>query len=401
MRYLIKRSLLLKFEHFFLSEFEKVDSQNDISLFEGRSSALLLNSILCLNNEVLDRSVYIDRNIEFIVGVLEKKTIINTSYSNGLAGLGFCLNYIQKKNLSNFDLEDILTEIDQAVKVSLSEYVERNDFDLLHGALGIGCCFLYRKNSINIIEHLIDELEYSCEKNENEYKWHQYDKYRSKKYVYDFGLAHGNVGILYFLAKTYKHGIKKEKCKNLITGILAFYKNNLQESNKSGSFFPNFKGVDNYDQTEASYSRLAWCYGDLGILYSMNLISKWISDKELENFSEYLLIQTTKRKDYKSTLVKEAAFCHGSSGLAYIYFKMYLKTGNSLFMCTSKYWLKETMAYSNEKNNMSVDYFNVSKKSNANSSSIGLINGLAGVGAILTTIANPTLVDWDEVFFLS
>jgi len=59
------------------------------------------------------------------------------------------------------------------------------------------------------------------------------------------------------------------------------------------------------------------------------------------------------------------------------------------------------MAYSNEKNNMSVDYFNVSKKSNANSSSIGLINGLAGVGAILTTIANPTLVDWDEVFFLS
>lgn len=397
-------NIMPKLEKYFYEDFIKELPQNNISVFGGLSGTLFLNSVLCLNNKTLDRSVYIDKNIQFIIDMLEKTVSVSSSFSNGLAGFGFCLDYIQKNKLSNFDLEDLLTEIDKTVEVGIKQCVERNNLDLLHGALGIGCYLISRKHNEKIIDYLINVLEKKSIKKGNEIKWQRYDEYRSKQYVYDFGLAHGNAGILYFLGKAYKNGINKNQCYSLINGVISFYKNNLQDPNKSGSYFPNFKGVENYEGgAKESYSRLAWCYGDLGIFYTINLVSKWISNEKLEKFSVQGLIQTAKRMDFQNTSVEDPYFCHGTSGISYIYSKMYLKTGKRVFKDASKYWLKETFSYSSHENKISANYFSKSttplelEKNN----SLCLLDGLGGITAVLSSLNNPKSTDWDEVFFLT
>lgn len=395
--------IVFQLEEYFYGDFETEESQKSIALFGGRSGTLLLNSILCLNNSKLDREVYIDKNIEFIMGVLEAEPQLHTSHSSGLSGLGYCLDFIQKNSLSAYCLNDLLKEIDFSVKKHIHEYIQRDDYDLLHGALGVGCYLMFRESHLREVEFLVQALENSLVKDIDGIRWKQFDEFRSGEYVYDFGLAHGNAGILYFLAKAYQLGIRKQACKNLIRGLIKFYKSNLQNPQEVGSYFPNFKEVDKYDKNSLfARSRLAWCYGDLGILHTFFLVSKIIGDASLEYFAINLLKEVSKRCNYKETLVSDAGFCHGSSGAAYIFHKMFRATNEEAFKTSSDYWHKVTLDYTQvNSSKISGNFFKITEQSKG-SNHLSLLDGVAGIAIVLSSQSKKSHEsDWDYIFFLS
>ena len=92
-------------------------------------------------------------------------------------------------------------------------------------------------------------------------------------------------------------------------------------------------------------SRLAWCYGDLGIAYTIYQASKTFKNIQLTQHAYKILIDTTKRKTQDNTLIFDAGICHGTSGVAHFYYRLWKETSDIRFKSACDYWIKNTIQF--------------------------------------------------------
>ncbi|WP_299211116.1 lanthionine synthetase LanC family protein [uncultured Dokdonia sp.] len=391
------KKIIIEFEHFFSQDLSTHINEGNVGLLSGRCSLLFSNAILCLNNETLDRSIYIDEHIEYIIETLDENSNLFVSLSNGIAGVGFCLHYIQENNLSEYDLEDTLEEIDEILEDTMYETGQNeNNFDPLHGSIGIALYLIKRKKYFSSIAILVQKIYDKIIKDEHEFKWQTYDQFRTKKMVYDFGLAHGNASLLFFLSKCYNHNINSDLSKDMMYNIISFYNRNEQKIEETGSIYPSSISVESYSSNKQSFSRLAWCYGDLGALHALFFAATSLEDKLLIKHFKDLIIQTTSRKEPAETIIKDACFCHGSAGLAHIYSKLSKKIDDYRVKEAATYWLKETLGYKK-----SDDVFFSLRDDVENINYMSLLDGVTGVSSVLCSIDNIKIKEWDSFLLLS
>lgn len=80
--------------------------------------------------------------------------VSDISYSNGLSGVGWLFSYLISEKV--IDVEDsFFNEIDNQIHKNLHIYLNSNNFDFLHGAIGIGMYLLERKTH-SLIGLIID-----------------------------------------------------------------------------------------------------------------------------------------------------------------------------------------------------------------------------------------------------
>jgi lantibiotic modifying enzyme len=376
----------------------------NISLLSGISGTALFLSIVY---QIDKQEIYKEATLKLLaqtISNIENAESILATHCDGIAGWGWLLNYLKKAEIVGTEYDEYLQEVEFVLESSLSEYLENLDFDLLHGAMGLGLFFLERQR-LDLVANIINALEGACIKSEREFKWKRFDKYVLKEDIYDFGLAHGNAGILYFLNKCYGQGVLPELCKEMITGLCQFFLNNIQESEIHNSYFPSSVKTADYatPQQHANNSRLAWCYGDAGILYTLLSCAYSINDEQLKEICIALLINTTERRSGIVTKVTDAGLCHGAGGLALIFLKLAKLTGKKEFHQTAEYWISSTLEMGSDVQKGAAGYlFDMGKAG-------WLINydyltGLTGVGAILLTFIdkdNCQAADWSECLFLN
>ena len=93
--------------------------------------------------------------------------------------------------------------------------------------------------------------------------------------------------------------------------------------------------------------------------------------------------------EIKHSGVEDAMFCHGSSGVLFIFYKINKLHQHSDFQNAINNWLEKTLI------DIKFDYkFVLSDGSNQ---SINILEGVAGIGLVLTSIYNGTS-DWDKYF---
>ena len=113
------------------------------------------------------------------------------------------------------------------------------------------------------------------------------------------------------------------------------------DHDKYGSFFPY---ITIESSESLSKSRLAWCYGDLGIattLYQAGITfdrQDWVT-KSLEIFR----FAAVWRRDLEGNMVNDACLCHGSSGIGHIFYRMWYNTKISEFKEAADYWFEKTL----------------------------------------------------------
>lgn len=130
-----------------------------------------------------------------------------------------------------------------------------------------------------------------------------------------------------------------EKTFHLLNGAIRYLLNNQLDASLYHSTFPN--GV--IESESPSNSRLAWCYGDLGIGMALYLAGKTTNNINWESKALEVLLRTTKRRTDDLTLVVDAGLCHGAVGIAHIYNRMYGYTKNIIFKEASDYWFSKTL----------------------------------------------------------
>ncbi|WP_298223354.1 lanthionine synthetase C family protein [Flavobacterium sp.] len=346
--------------------------------------------------------------IDHLLDILYKSENLLPSYCGGIAGLGFLLDNLKEQNvLYDAEYDDILEEIDSVLEDMFKVEIEEDNIDMLHGALGIGLYFIKRKNERNVLE-IINFLEKTAIKKDNQIYWKVFDKHVEKDFFYDFGLAHGNAGILYFFLKCIKHNILIDKSKAMAREMIIFFTQNTQTlSSDIYSFYQYKIEVSAFDDSEykPTNSRLAWCYGDLGILHTLLIASKILEDESLEKYAIEKLYHVSDRLSEREITKHDmdAGFCHGTGGVAFIFKNVYELTKDVKFLPTIDHWTKKTFEMKDIKSH---DGFNILGYSfpvfEDTTQNVTFLEGLAGVAASnLKYLSKKPLVFIEEAVFLT
>lgn len=387
---------------FYTKEYKGYSTSQAFSLLSGQAGIVLLQAILYQGTKNEDYKKLIHDGIDHITGVIENSERPLSTFCGGLAGLGWLMIYLNKNNIIDIDAEEYLEELDELLDIEIDRMLHTKNFDILHGAMGLGVYFI-KRNKENSVIKIINALIADKQDMNPGIAWSRFDAHTKKEYIYDFGLAHGIAGNLYFLGKCYKAGIMQEKCKELIDGCVEFYMNNIQpESDTPESFFPNSIIAKHY-KTEAQQvqlSRVAWCYGDLGILHTLLLVSIWLEDKMLKDKVLNMLLKVAERRSVPESLINDAGFCHGTVGNCYLFKNIYKLSGNAVFLETADYWLEQTLNFCRNESSSVCGYL-FFKGDKGWAPQTDILSGIGGIGIVLADYTYAVNSDWNECFFLS
>ncbi len=340
--------------------------------------------------------------IEDVFESVQNKELYPT-FAGGVAGLGWTLEHLSKNDILEIDINETIGELDEYLYEYMLKEISLGNYDYLHNAGGIALYFLSRESSPSsnaYLEEYVDILaDHSVVDNQG-VKWisEVHGKDNEKAKVYNLSLSHGIASIVAILSKIYQRGINKEKTEMLLNGAINYILANQFSIASSNSYFPNNISLDG---DKGVSSRLAWCYGDLGISVALWNASKVLEDKELENESLKILLHASKRRDLQKNYVIDAGLCHGTAGIAHIFNRMYINTGREEFKDALEYWFDETLKMARFEDGLAGFKAWWTEKYGGWVNQKGFLEGIAGIGLALISAISDIEPAWDECLLLS
>ena len=147
-----------------------------------------------------------------------------------------------------------------------------------------------------------------------------------------------------------------------------------------GSFFPSFP-KDCMD--EIRKSRLAWCYGDLGVIFALINIGEALQDVDTTDSAlKMAVVCADKRRGVPDNMVYDACICHGASGVAQAFSALYRKTGYDKFADAYSYWRTQSLKMGVYENGH-IDFRNYDVTNRNWRKTNSFLEGNAGVGLML------------------
>lgn len=380
-------------------------NEKQIGVLDGLSGIALFQFYY---SKYLNVDEHADLGIEIITNCIAK---INEGYKyptfcSGIAGSGWVLDHLEQEGFITVDNDLLLSDLDQFIYELLISDMNEKKYDFLHSSIGYAFYFLNRykntksnslKNKYNeiLIEfiHLLEEI--SENENENELKWESELNMDTKERGYNFSLSHGMSSIIGILTKLYEFDEFKNITEHMLKGAINFLISFKNKKEDSLSLFPSWVSKNEL----ISYnSRLAWCYGDLGVGLRLLYASKVLNDKELECEALKILKYSAKKRKKEESLVKDAALCHGSFGNAQIFNRIYKETKDSIFKDAAIFWIQDGLDLA-----VHQDGFAGYKRWTPEGwySDISLLNGIAGIGLVILDHISDFDSNWDECLMIS
>lgn len=317
------------------------------------------------------------------------------SYCSGFSGVLYLFQTLKTHQFIEIDTSDIESQIDEYLEVNIDADIQHSTYDFMHGSLGVGLYYLKAAKRNDIIEKIIAFLLKSAQiDTEKETISWQTNIMGNKLIAENISLSHGIPSIIVFLTRLLNTNHDSTKIRELLLGAINYVLSQQIDFDQYGSCFPTFP--KNTHPIERS--RLAWCYGDLGIALSLKQAGTALEDSNLVDKSIAILLKNSKRRDSKDTLINDAGICHGSAGVAMMYRRMFKDTHIPEFKECHEFWIKETLnhakfndglcGYKNLVNDQwTIDY--------------GLLSGVSGIGLVLMSYLFDDEQLWDELFLVS
>lgn len=267
------------------------------------------------------------------------------SYCNGLAGFGVGLMQLEQDGFV-CGANASLCDYDDVIHYELKRELSLNRHDFLHGFIGLGFYFLKRykngyKDNMKSLLCIVDYLWCNVEVRNGSLRWKLNE---APDKIYNISLSHGMSSTIILLCEIYKLDcvgyVYKNKIKKLIEQATIYILRQKQNPHSNGSYFPSMS----LDCSKNTYSRLGWCYGDLGISICMLKVGEILNDEQIYALAiEVLRYTALYRRDLLKNQIYDASICHGASGVAMIYEALTKKWGLSEFESAVDYWRRVTI----------------------------------------------------------
>ncbi len=318
-----------------------------------------------------------------------------------IARLGWLLVNLDSNDFLETDVNEFIDKSENKVLFEkVLDFLKNDNYDFLHAALGI-IQYFWSKNDIEsrfYVSEFVDEFAEKAERaKDNELKWLSTLDIRTKTKGYNISMSHGLASIIAMLSKIYKQGINQDKTKYLLEGAVNYLLQQKLPDGKYISVFPNF-GIES--MKNLAPSRLAWCYGDLGISVAIWHASQALGRKDWEEEAIRILLHSARRRDLKENNVIDAGLCHGTAGIAHIFYRMYGYTGVEELKEASEYWFGQTLKMARFEDGLAgYKAWHGLDKGWINEP--GLLEGIAGIGLAMISAVSDIEPAWDECLLLS
>ncbi len=337
------------------------------------------------------------------LNAMQSKNTISYSFCEGLSGVLWALNsfesdeYIAKNAIDNYLVNICMQGLGD---------LKSGNYDYLYG--GLGPCLLSLSNPNDVtssffladVTKALGNISVKSKKT-GLYKWTTYDSvYKSE--VFNLGLSHGIPSIISILSFIYQTGIEKELCLELLTGSISWL---LEQKlpRGSSSIFPNLVVTETINYPEPS-SRLAWCYGDLGVARSLWIAGNATKNELWKKEAVDIMLHASRRRALKENRVFDACLCHGSAGIAHIFNRFYQDTEILSFKEAAEYWYQITLDLARFEDGIGGYKRFLPKNENEPArwiNSASLIDGSAGIGLALLAAISDESPKWDRCLLLS
>lgn len=332
---------------------------------------------------------------------------IRKTFCVGLAGLGWMLQSLVNLNYLELE-EDTFIEIDDILEKWMFEKISDGDYDFMHGATGAALYYLKRINSskeyaTQITSEYTKLLLSKAEQHSSDsiYWKRTLDLKPGYPDRVDLGLSHGLPSILVYLCKVYEKGILQELIYPQIK-YLSNYILFLENKDHSKGFFPTAVRLEkNGIIAGTSASRLAWCYGDLGVCISLWHANKILKSSFLADFIMKVLTHSAGRRDLNANGVKDAGICHGSAGIAHIFKRFFHRYQDEYLLDAANYWYDVTLKMSVHEDGIAGFKALASNDGPRWIKDFGMLEGVGGIYASLKYARDESEPIWDEMFLIS
>jgi len=376
---------------------QRLASEEDVSLYSGNAGTILL----LILHSLWTKGTLDDRLEEQVQRLLDMSLAVQSNtLAGGKVGIYWLFSYLaREKGLLDDSLrEEICHDLPYLQELSLAELKEGH-WDVLHSAMGTAYVSLYNYSPAyqTYFEMFINELNNIAARNGTTGMFPNYD-YKDgvfKDTEVNLGLAHGIPSMLKFCIGCYEKNICRQDAYSLGRKIVDFLISHTN-ADRTHCYFPSVYSVNNAHDLR---SRLAWCYGDLGIGIVLYQAGKIFDDQEIVDFALDILKHTTSRKTEAQSMVYDAGFCHGSAGVAHMYNKIWHYTKDPLFKNAADFWIQKTLDFAVHHDG-AAGYKAYSPIDRSQESAYNLIEGAAGIGLVLLSYLTGDF-SWDYCLMLN
>jgi len=362
-------------------------------------------------SKYLDIDDHADIGVEMLTDCIDK---INEGYSyptfcTGIAGAGWVLDHLEQEEFMDADNDDLLPELDQYIHTFMVTDMKNGNYDFLHGAIGYAFYFLNRYRNtksdelkqkyVGFLDEFLGLLEdLSEDAGDGKIRWESELSIETKERGYNLSLSHGMSSIVGILTKLHEHDPFRERAEVMLKGAIKYILSFKTKKEDPFSIFPSW--VTDKKDDEEGQSRLAWCYGDLGVAMRLWFASKTLVDEELGNTALEVLKHSAKRTAVEDSLVRDAGVCHGSYGNAQMFYRMYKETGAQEFKDAFEFWIQDGI----DRGTFEDGYAGYKQWKGMDKSwepEVSLLEGIAGIGLTILDYLADYDTNWDECLMIS
>ncbi len=375
------------------------------ALAGGNAGHALLYSYLA---EATGREEYAEtaeRHLDEAVEALATEPM-GASLYGGFSGVAWVAEHLQGRLYESEEGEDANEEIDQAL-AELLDHPWTETYDLIGGLVGFGVYALERisRPSARLcLERTIDRFADLAERRENGHvTWFtppeqlpDHQRETSPNGYYNLGVAHGVPGVIAVLGGAVAAGI--ERAQPLLEGAVEWMLASQYPPGAGSRFgYTVSPGVD-----QAAPSRLAWCYGDLGLTAALHATAQAVGRKDWEEQALSIARDCVDRP-VDTTGARDAGLCHGGVGIAHIFNRLYQASGDDVLRHEAELWYARSLELRKPGEGVAgyLSYFGGFQNGPEWIASKGFLEGAAGIGLGLLAGVSSVEPAWDRVLCLS
>ena len=338
---------------------------------------------------------------------ISNQEAVADTFCSGICGVAWVVNHFIQKGWIEED-ESPLLQFDEYLEDVGIGYFQQGYYDYLHGGIGIALYWLERESGEEHLKTMLRLLEEQAIQDERGIHWQNmnlgllYKDNVLKKEV-NFSLSHGMTSIIYILTKVHEKGIEKELCEKLLRGVIQFIQHFPCETDEPAAFPSSLEIDEKGEYKKTNPSRLAWCYGDLGMSVVMMQTGLQLKDENILNFAKEIGLKTLQRKTMEDSQLRDAGFCHGVFGVAFCYEKMFEYSKAPQFLEAANHWFEIGNKYLTDENPIA-QYHSLDSEDIPIEDTI--LSGSTGIGLVIMEklgLLKKTegIQHWDRVLLLS
>jgi hypothetical protein len=314
----------------------------------------------------------------------------------GLAEVGWVVEYVAGGETS----DAVCEPIDNALFSTLDVAKWTGDYELLHGLVGIGLYALARLHAPTgraIASKVLDHLEESSCVDQTRRFWitptallPDWARPMYPDGQLNLGVAHGMPGIIGFASRCIAADFEVSRARVLLDGCVEYLLNAVPER------CPRYPAALEPSKPPPPPTRLAWCYGDLGIAVVLLGAARITRNEAWEREAIALGLGCIDRSDHG---VIDAGLCHGAAGAGHLFHRLYRATADERFAECARGWFGQVLAMQRLGEGVGgfVSPVGVEGKPAEWGSDRSLLTGAPGTALALLAAATDVEPGWDRL----